>query len=227
MVFIQPLVPMAALESHTRPLTNAEQRLLRSKIRDLKSRERLGPRGLVPGVVVIAVLWVLTLAASDARWLVVTLVWLVVGTGILLWVRRDLEKDLSQLAHVRRGYESATRRNEAEVFDIRATSFAEFEEMEDEGACYAFAIEGDRLVFVTGQQFYHEAKFPSHDFSLVHLLDDDGQAVDGVIEKRGPRASPARTIPAGVKLKLAIPEHLEVVPGSVDEIEEALRVPGS
>jgi hypothetical protein len=208
-------------------LTDPERRLLRSKIRDLKSRERLGPRILLPGAGVIAVLWILTLAAADAPWFVVTLVWFVVGAGILLWVRHDLQQDLRQLAQVRRGYESAARRNQAEVFDIRAIGFVEFEEVEDEGACYAFALEGERLVFVMGQQFYPEAKFPSLDFSLVYPLDEDGHPVDEIVGKRGPRASAARVIPAAAKLNLAIPDHMEVVRGTMDGMEEALRAPGA
>lgn len=213
---------MHELECHDRPLTGAERRLLRAKIAHLQSRERLGPRMLLPGLGVIAVLWLLTLAASDAPWLVVTLAWFGIGTGILLWVRHDLTKDLRQLTQIRRAYESAMRRNEARVYDIRATSFVEFEEVEDEGACYAFAIDGDRLVFVTGQQFYPQAKFASLDFSLVYFLDEGGRTVGEVIEKRGPKTSPARIIPAAAKLTLPIPEHLQVVRGSVDGIEEAL-----
>lgn len=216
---------MAVLESSLRPLTAAERRLLQLKIRDLESRLRRGPRTFVPAVIIILILWALTLALSDATWPVVTAFWVVIGGGLTLWVQRDLRKDLGTFSAMQLGYESARQRNEAEVFDIKASSFVEFEEVEDEGACYAFAIGGDRVAFVVGQQFYAEARFPSLDFSLVHPLSEAGEVVDVLIEKRGPKAAPERIVPAKVKLELAIPEHLEVVNGRLDEIEELLRPP--
>ena len=72
------------LESSLRPLTKAEQRLLGAKIRDLESRLGRGPRALIPGGVVIAILWALTLVASDTSWVIVTVFWIVAGAGILL-----------------------------------------------------------------------------------------------------------------------------------------------
>jgi hypothetical protein len=200
---------------------------LGSKIRDLQLRLRRGPRAVIPGVAIIVILWGLTLAASDAAWPIVTVFWAVVGTGVILWVRRDLKRDLGHLSEMLRGYESARKRNEAEVFNIEASAYAEFEEVEDEGACYAFAIDGDRLTFIVGQQYYPEEKFPSHDFAVIHLLDEQGQVVDEMLEKRGPRASPARTIPAATKLELVIPEHLEVINGRLNDLEDLLGSPPS
>ena len=211
------------LESTRRPLAPAERRLLGARIRDLESHLARGPALLIPGVVVIAILWIATLFFSDAPWWIVSLFWLLVGGGILLWVRRDLKKDMAGLRIVLAEYESARRKNEAEEFRVEATAFAELEEVEDEGACYAFEIDGGRLVFVAGQQFYPQARFPSLDFSLVHLLNERGEPVDGVIAKRGPAASPDRVIPATVKPNLEIPEHLEVIDGTTHAIEEILE----
>ena len=109
---------------------------------------------------------------------------------------------------------------------MKARAFAEFEEVEDEGACYAFELSDNRLVFITGQEFYEGARFPSLDFSLVHLLDDAGQTVDLVIEKRGAKAAPARTIPASMKQSLEPPEHLELRPGTIETLEQSLRSSG-
>ena len=211
------------LEPRRRSLTPAEQRLLHARITDLKGRINSGVLTLLPGLGVIGALWLLTLAVADAPWHIVTAFWIVVGGGILLWVRRDQKKDLVTLGHVIASCESALKRNEAEVFDIRSTCFAEFVEVADEGACYAFEIDGPRLVFVSGQIFYPQAKFPSHDFSLVHLLDEDGHPVDWVIEKRGPQMRPKRTLPAVMKLKLDIPEHLTVLAGGLGQIENLLK----
>jgi hypothetical protein len=178
---------------------------------------------LLTAAATVLVLWILTVLASDAPVAVVTAVWLIVGGGITLWVRRDLRADAGQAAATIRGLESALRRNAADVFDVRARSFAEFEEIEDEGACYAFELEGGHLVFIAGQEFYGGARFPSLDFSLVYVLDEDGAAVDMLTDKRGAKAVPARTIPAAVKRELDMPDHLETRFGRIDDVEDGLR----
>lgn len=173
---------------------------------------------------IVSVLWVLTLLASDAPWQVVTGFWGVVGAGITIWVRRDTRKDESHRRQWTQGLESALRRNEADVYEVRATAFAELEEFEDEGACYAFELEDRRVVFVSGQEFYEAARFPSLDFALVYPLDEAGRSADMMIDKRGPTAAPARTIPFAVKHEMEIPEHLEVVDVPLDQLEARLRV---
>lgn len=210
------------LDSSKRSLTAAERRLLDAKIHDLQTRVSRGPKAALTSVVVVVILWILTLVASDASWPIVTAFWTVVGAGLYLWVRRDLLKGLDVLREMLHGYESARRREEAEVFEVRSSAFAELEEFEDEGACYAFQLDDDRIVFVAGQEFYPQARFPSHDFSLVHILDERDQPVEMLIEKRGPQAAPTRVIAAATKLRLEIPEHLEVIEGRLDQIESLL-----
>jgi hypothetical protein len=152
----------------------------------------------------------------------VTVFWLVVGAAIALWAHRDMRTHAGNFERMARDLESALRRNAADVYDIRARSFAEFEESEDEGACYAFELEGERLVFITGQEFYEGAKFPSLDFSLVYILDEGGATVDLFIDKRGAKTAPARTIPALAKQTFDLPDHLEVRPGRVANLEAIL-----
>ena len=153
-----------------------------------------------------------------------TVFWGAVGSGIILWARRDFRKDLGAILH---RHKSARNRNEAEVFEIQSKSFVEFEEVEDESACYAFEIGGDRIVFVTDQEFYPGPRFPCHDFAVVHILNERGDPVDMVIEKRGPRAQAVRMIPAATKLELEIPEHLEVITGTLTQVEDLLRLTGN
>jgi hypothetical protein len=216
----------AVLDASRRPLTETERRVIRAKIRSLTATGRRASRVYLPiACGVVLVLWFLTLMASDAPWLVVTAFWLVVGGGITLWVRRDMRKHAGQLEGIARGLESALRRNAADVYDVRASSFAVLEEIEDEGACYVFQLEGDRLVFIAGQEFYEAARFPSHDFSLVYILDEHGRRVDMFIDKRGAKAAPARTIPAVVKRKLDVPAHLEVHIGRIENLENCIGPP--
>ena len=121
--------------------------------------------------------------------------------------------------------ESALRRNEAHSFDIEAVAYAELEEWEDEGACWAFDLGDGRIVFLTGQEFYPSARFPSLDFSVVYPLTEDGDSMDMWLEKRGATVPPAEVLPARLKPELAgrLPEALEVVSGSLDDLEELLR----
>jgi hypothetical protein len=127
---------------------------------------------------VVSILWLMTVLASDAPWLVITLFWIVVGSALALWMRRDFAR-------------------------------------EDENV----------LFFVSGQEFYPEARFPSLDFSLVYPRDEEGGTVDFWIEKRADRAEPDRVIPARVKKELEIPESFAVLRADLDRIEEVLRQP--
>lgn len=161
--------------------------------------------------------------ASDAAWPVVTLFWIAVGCGISFWVWRDAKNDYKYALTLAERLESAVERDEANVFDFEARFFVEFAEVEDEGACYAFDLGRRRIAFVVGQEFYPEARFPSLDFSLVYPLDAEGYAVDMLIEKRGPRADPLRTIPSHMKKDYVIPEHLEVLDGELKELEHLLE----
>lgn len=114
----------------------------------------------------------------------------------------------------------------AEVSRIEAVGYAEFEEVADEGACWAFDLGDGRVVFLVGQQFYPSARFPSLDFSVVYPLAEDGASADMWIEKRGDVVSPDRVIPAEVKWELFeewFPEPLDVVHGGLARLEESLR----
>jgi hypothetical protein len=215
----------SSLESFRRPLTPTEMRLLRAKIRSLSARCRRASTIHLPiAAAFIVALWLLTLVASNAPWLIVTMFWIVIGGIITLWVGRDLRRDAGAFEDMARSLDSALRRNAADVYDVRARRFAELEEIEDEGACYVFELEGGRLVFISGQEFYPGARFPSLDFSLVYVLDEHGHAPDMLIEKRGPRAAPAKLIPAAVKRKLELPDHLEIRAGRIDDLEDQLSV---
>jgi hypothetical protein len=206
-----------------RSLTETERRVIRAKIRSLSARGRRASTISFPiAGALILVLWIWTILASDAPWLVVTIFWIVVGGFITLWVRRDMRAHGGQLEGMAQRLEAALKRNEADVYDIRAKAFVEFEEIEDEGACYAFDIGDNQLVFVTGQEFYESARFPSLDFSLVYVLDETGQSVDMLIDKRRPKTGPVRTIPAAIKQRLVVPEHLEVRVGRIDNVERSL-----
>ena len=76
----------------------------------------------VAAVVIFGALWAWTLAASGAPWHAVTVFWLVVGAGITLWIRRDLQKDLATFDAMLNGIESALRTDMASVLDEKAVA---------------------------------------------------------------------------------------------------------
>lgn len=204
-----------------RPLGSAEVEFLEARLREAESRARAGPRGAIAaGAGVTAVLWALTLLASDAPAWVVTLFWLAVGGAITTWVRRER---IGELAGTVAPLRSALRRREAEEFRVQATAFAELEEVEDEGAAYAFQIAPDRLLFLAGQEFYATDAFPALSFSLVYPLTEEGALADLIVSCDGPRAVPARVVPRERKRMLEdLPETMEVRPGTIETLESAL-----
>lgn len=209
----------------SRPLAEVDRRALRARLDEYHHGERRV--GLVAGgatALVIGALWLATIAATDESWLVVTVVWVVVGILIYFWVRRDLWRE-AHLPALRASLVSALERDEAFVLDVQARAYAEFEEVEDEGACFAFEMDGERLLFLSGQEFYPTTRFPSLDFSIVYPVDQHGREVDLWIEERGDAVPPDRVIPAAVKWEIAeaIPDSLAVIPGTVDRIDEVLR----
>jgi hypothetical protein len=213
----------SSLESYHRPLRPSEKRLLRVKARGFEQAGGRQRYVLVAAGGVFAVLWASTLLVAEAPWTLVTFFWVVIGAGITLWVKRDLTRDQREDRAMLRRIESARRRDTAQVFDVRSRAFAEFEEVEDEGSCFAFQLDSDRMAFISGQQFYPSARFPSLDFSLVYILDEEDRIVDEMIEKRGPRTDPSRVVPSKLKWKMEIPEHLEVRRGSLETLDASLR----
>jgi hypothetical protein len=212
-----------AAESTRRPLTEGQRRTLAAKARSLRQQSQARWRVYMVSPIGIGVLWLLTILASDQPWQVVTVFWAVVGAGISAWVVFGLRRDMSETRASAEMCESAYRRNESDVVDVRSTAYISFGEYEDEGPCYAFALEQGGVLFLQGQQYYPSARFPSLDFSIVTPLDEHGRAVDEMIEKRGPTAAPIRIAPPAVKLDLNLPENMIVLDATLEDIEERLR----
>lgn len=208
------------LRKFQRPLSAEEKRILENAVRTLQEQMRsLAKRLLTVCIVLCGILWGLTMLASDVSWQVISLFWLAICVGISTWVllseRRKHQKRIRSL-------NNAQERNVAEVVQIQSVKMVEFDEIHDEGACYAFQIEDDKIVFVVGQEFYRSSKFPNTDFELVHIYDSAQNLVEMVVIKRGARLKPARTIAAEQKARLNLPEHLETCAGNLDKLENLL-----
>ena len=207
-----------------RQLAPAELRYLRSQSAALRKSGRRALRGgFWIGLSLIAALWLWTILVSDTPLIVITGFWLIVGGAILVLMQLSARRDAAHLSATANRFESAIRRNLADSYDVCATRYVQFEEVEDEGACYAFELESGQIVFLQGQQYYESAGFPCLDFSLVMPLDEQGGRVHEFLEKRSLRASPSRIIPAAEKDRLIFPDDLVRVDGPLDTIEERLQ----
>jgi uncharacterized membrane protein YeaQ/YmgE (transglycosylase-associated protein family) len=205
------------LQPSRRALTSAEAEHLRDRIR-LSGGRRFTNLVIAGGLFVG--LWLLTPWGTDKQFWVATLTWLVIGAVLVGWAYWDLHR---QSKAARQQFESALRRNAADVFAIKATRFVEFDEVEDEGAAYAFELQDGRIVLITGQDFYAHDTFPCLDFSITHLLDENDEVIDLLVESHAEKAAPARVVPATAKLGLNLPAHLTLMEAPFETIEDKLR----
>jgi hypothetical protein len=207
------------IEETLRRLNGQERKLLTSELSRL---DRARTRGAVRVVLFVFALWVsggVAILRDNRGVLTLLALWAAILATIAGWVLWDSRR--KSLAR-RRRFQDALDRNQARVVRIRSAATVEFEETEDEGACYAFQISGDSIVFVCGQEFYASANFPNSDFSLVTILDSRGGVVESAIAKHGRRIHPSRTIAAAVWTNLRMPEHLEIVRGRLEDLEGLL-----
>jgi len=169
---------------------------------------------------VCGVLALLTALVSDAPVGLIVLFWLAMTVLFTAWIGWPWRKLMRSQIPVLSG---VLRANHAVEMRIRAARVVEFEEVEDEGACYAFEIEPGTCVFIVGQEFYEDDDFPNTDFSMIDLLNESGIPATTLLTKAGSKLKPERVVPAAVKYAVELPEHLTVVHVSPEQIEGALK----
>jgi hypothetical protein len=211
------------IERFERELLPKERRLLCQRIAFIGSNQRKGwKRGLGCVVVGSTTAFVPFIAGELSFRATERIFFGLVGlySIIAFWagrsVKREWNESVSEL-------ENALSRNLALVVHIKSTHMVEFEEIEDEGACYAFQLPDDKIVFVSGQDFYPSARFPNSDFEIIEIRDSRGKVVEGFIEKHGQKLAPVRTIKADTKRLLDEPDHLNVINGQLENLEQLLR----
>src|SRR5262245_15973119 len=183
-----------------------------------ESRVALAKTALA-SLLVCGVLAVLTRLASDAPTSVIIAFWSLLAVVFTLWIglpwHRTMRQQVASLG-------DALQAGRARVTHVQAPAVVEFEEEEDEGACYAFAWGTDASRFIVGQEFYEDVDFPNSDFSLVDVLGTHGRPVDTIIVKFGTKLTPLRVVSANAKRLLEIPDHLTIVNTPVDSVELVL-----
>lgn len=209
------------IDKMTRPLTDKEKRLLKASMSSLKRQfNKLQKRTLVSSFIIFGMLWGLTMLGAIASWKIITIFWLCLGIGISLWnIITERQKVLKRI----RAYDAAMNRNEADVLHIRSNAMIEFDEIEDEGACYAYQVDDESIIFIAGQDFYPSARFPNNDFEIVHIYDSARNLIEMLINKNGDKLEPVRNVSSEVKKKLRLPNHLETIKGKLADIEQILR----
>ena len=203
-----------------RPLADAEREKLSARLASARIEANLGlvktaaASGAVCGVLMVA-----TLFASTAPRPLIVAFWLVLAALFTIWIgmpgRRLM---LAQIPIL----EDALRANRARVIRVQSERVVEFEEEEDEGACYAFEHDAARVIFIVGQEFYEDDDFPNSDFSMIEMLGSRGTPVDIWLEKTGRKLRPDRVVPAKVKWTLELPDHLAMVDVPLDRVEDLL-----
>lgn len=209
-----------SLTRFERPLTHDERRHLSARLANARDESRRalfkagGASAVVCGLLVAA-----TLLASDAPRSIVLMFWTALWLLITLWVGLPWRKLMRSQIPI---LEDGLRTGRARVIRLQSSRVVEFEEEEDEGACYAFEHDAVSSVFVVGQEFYEDDDFPNTDFSMVEILGAAGYPIDILLKKDGRKLLPERVIAASVKHGFEIPQHLDVVPAPLDRLEETL-----
>jgi hypothetical protein len=209
------------MEQRNRSLSKEERRLLHAKLGALpRQASKLSKRIVLSTGAIIGTLWCVTvLAVRDVSTFWISVVWLGCGAVIGSWIGLEERGKLRRKAH---DLAEVLRCDLVQETVIIASELVEFEEIEDEGACYAFQVSESQIVFISGQDFYPSPKFPCSDFSIVEMRTTKGVLVEVLLEKRGHRLSPARTIGREECAGLKLGRHLQVVEGRLDQIERLL-----
>jgi hypothetical protein len=214
----RPLYTPAVYARTVRPLTDQEQRRLRSLLARTPRLSLASPRLWIVGVGASGVLWIVTVLASKlVFWR--TVLWLALAILMPLWIgwgehRRNRTR--------RRGIESALATNRVEEIRVATTQAVALDEMEDLGEAWAFQIEPDRILFFGPRQDLPRG-FPTTDFSYAELRDAGGNPVDARFTLRGEELAPVRRVPADAQRGLDLSRDLDILPGRLDRLETLLR----
>jgi hypothetical protein len=222
------------IDHHERDLNDGERQDLAAQVQQLRAAQRMAvPKTAAAALIVCGPLAVLTLRASDSAAAVIVAFWAVVASGLTLWIvhgtRRAIGSRISDIS-------SALSGGRARALRVVASRVVEFEEIEDEGAGFAFQVDAQRILFLHGQQYYPNDTFPSTDFEVVEFLSSDRRPIGEQIVNRGVRLTPERIIGAATKDALvdwrpagtphvrdAWPDDRSILEGDVSRLEDIIR----
>lgn len=166
------------------------------------------------GVIAVLILWL-----ARINWSVAVPFAAITSIGVSVWTYVD---EFSKHKRLREFYDGALSYNTAHVTEIEATATIELEEVEDEGATFAFQVGATSVLFISGQDFYTSERFPNSHFSIVEILTGTGDVARLLVETKGRKLTPLRTIKKDPKKWADWPKHLQLVDGKLDDLERVL-----
>jgi hypothetical protein len=203
-----------------RPLTPDERAELSARLtRARQERATALVKTALSATIVCGILAVITMAASTAPWWVIVPFWSGLVVIFTLWIGLPWHRLMTQQVA---SLSDALRTSRARVTEVHSSRVVEFEEEEDEGACWAFEHGRGASLFVVGQEFYEDDDFPNSEFAIVDLLGSRGQTVDSLLMKTGRKLTPERVVPASVKRLVAIPDSFTIVDAPIEDVENRL-----
>ncbi|NLD35810.1 MAG: hypothetical protein GX654_02990 [Desulfatiglans sp.] len=220
------------IQSLTRPINEKEKRFLRLKIRELSKHIDESPvllkllKQVCFGFGISGFLCFLGSISTDDQppfWFYL-LIFIVPGLVWTLWFFIKKMKDEKAIISRIQTYKDASNNGTVKVTRIKTDRMFEAEEYEDEGACYFFEVEKDKVFLIMGQEYYSTTNFPNSDFSIIEIIDTKGQLVDSIIEKQGKKLKPLRLIPREDKIKIDLTNDNKLIPCSLDHIESYLNI---
>ena len=204
-----------------RRLNDKEVRYLRNQ-RSVQVRRRrsLWRRSLSGYIVIFGGLALLTYWAEIKNPKIIFSLWGILGAAISIPSFIDEWRRLSRCIS---DFDHALAQGICEELVINSVRMWEFEEDDDEGACYAFELATGGVIIVCGQDFYPGARFPNTDFSIIEIRDRKQNVLEMIVEKRGKKMIPERRVSAQEKKSIAIPEHGTLFPGSLEAVYGTLK----
>lgn len=211
---------MSMLLRETRSLTETQRKLLAEEIKEIHDRKRLFCRRLAIAYLSFCIFCCgLTIFAANVAWYWAVIAWSLIGACLFGW--SVLEENSKNRKHVDR-LARILEKNEAEVIHVESHEMVEFEEIEDEGATYAFQVDSEQILLLSGQEFYPTEAFPSSRFEIICMNDAMKCGLDTSIESFGDKLQPLRTISVAAQNNFRYVQGVEVLNGRLNDIERLL-----
>ncbi len=204
----------------SRPLSNKEIQALKRRLADKKKHYRADLLGIAASMILGWSIFFVLKFDSIAKDILAIIILVLLLIAVLYIATYQITKRFR--AHSTQ-LKSALEFNTAQETRVTSTDVINFEEIEDEGACYAFQQEHNNILFVCGQNFYPTGSFPSDDFSLISICDADGDLVDLKIINHGVRLEPIRTVSAEAKPHMFFVDNFTLVDGVLKNLDTVLR----
>ncbi len=116
--------------------------------------------------------------------------------------------------------------NHADVYKCFAESCISFQNKSLDEPAHFFQVDENKLLFISGYDFYGNDKFPNTDFEVIAIKAINGKPLRFELNCKGIRLRPNALLSDQLKKKLRdekkYPENLSVLPGKLNNLETVL-----